>query len=172
MFVSQHWWRKMVEFIQILSDRKQKGKIHLCTKQLACFSLNHSNVSFCFSIWTVGLIVFIPCTAAWLRGQQQQKETGVGGRGGVMLFLSVFIFHFLPFFYWISYLGVDGSLGQREERRQLEWGDSLIRGVHADETYLGRPCVHEAPKLPVLKHWLAVSSVFLAWIRKGCCAFH
>lgn len=31
-------------------------------------------------------------------------------------------------------------------------GDSLIRGVNADETYLGRAHVHEAPRLPVLKH--------------------
>lgn len=162
-------------WIQILSDRKHKGKIHLCIKRLASFSLNHSNVSFCFSIWnTVGLIVFIPCPSQPLGcGQHQQQKTGAGyslKKNNVVCFFECFRipFSFL-FFCWISYLGVKGSLG---ERKQLEWGDSLIRGVHADETYLGRPCVHEAPKLPVLKHWLAVSSVFFAWIRKGCCAFH
>lgn len=186
----------MVEFRQILTDRKHKGKIHLqmCIKQLASFSLNHSDVSFfafspppLFQIeYTLGLIVLIPCpsqkcTTAWLRGQlQQQNERAVDSFGerinknNVCGFLNVFIFHFLSlFFCWISYLGVKGSLREMGgERKRLEWGDSLRRGAHADETYLGRPCVHEAPKLPVLKHWLAVSSVSFPWIGKGCCAFH
>lgn len=34
-------------------------------------------------------------------------------------------------------------------------GESLIRGGNADETYLARPRVHEAPRLPVQKHQLA-----------------
>lgn len=64
------------------------------------------------------------------------------------------------FFCWISYLGVKRQSGRKGERKRLRWGDSLRRGVHANETYLGRPCVHGAPKLPVLKHWLAVSCLF------------
>lgn len=183
----------MVEFRQILTDRKHKGKIHLqmCIKQLASFSLNHSDVSFFafspplpFQIEnTLGLIVLIPCpsqkcTTAWLRGQlQQQNERAVDSFGGKKIKIMCVGFWmcsysiFFPFFFsWISYLGVKGSL--RETGGRLEWGDSLRRGAHADETYLGRPCVHEAPKLPVLKHWLAVSSVSFPWIRKGCCAFH
>lgn len=111
---------KMVEFRQILTDRKHKGKIHLqmCIKQLASFSLNHSDVSFfafspppLFQIeYTLGLIVLIPCpsqkcTTAWLRGQlQQQNERAVDSFGerinknNVCGFLNVFIFHFLSLF--------------------------------------------------------------------------
>lgn len=159
-----------------------KGTIHLCIKQRASFSLNHSNVSFCFSLFNLkycGLNCTYPLSITEINSKGQgwgtvgkkKKMLRLGGWG--FLFCFVFIFHFLSFFSsWISYLGVRESLGEKGERKQLKWGDSLIRGVHADETYLGRPCVHEAPKLPVLKHWLAVSSVFFAWIRKGCCAFH
>lgn len=84
----------MAEFIQILSDRKHKGKIHLrmCIKQLASFSLNHSNVSFLLSFLfffpfqienTLDLIVLIPCpsqkcTAACLCGQLQQQNERAG----------------------------------------------------------------------------------------------
>lgn len=67
---------------------------------------------------------------------------------------------FFAFFLLNKSPGSKRQSGSKGERKQLEWGDSLRRGVHADETYLGRPCVHGAPKLPVLKHWLAVSCLF------------
>lgn len=143
---------------------------------------------FCFSIWKhTGLNCIYPlsitkmyCLAACLCVQLQhlKRETGKKlekNNNGGWFFECVHIPFSFPFFWWISYLGVKGSLGgEGGERKQLEWGDSLIRGVHADETYLGRPCVHEAPKLPVLKHWLAVSSVSFAWIRKRllCLSFN
>lgn len=176
-----------MEFIQILSDRKHKGKIHLqmCIKQLVSFSLNHSNVSFCFFfsilkctrlnyIYPLSITEMYSRLAVWTTstakresgGKLKQKNMWVG------FWMCSYSIFFSFFFCWISYLGVKRESGGEEERRQLEWGDSLRRGVHADETYLGRPCVHGAPKLPVLKHWLAVSSVSFPWIRKGCCAFH
>lgn len=129
----------------------------------------------------LGLIAFIPCpsrkrcTAIWLCGQLQQQKRG---RGTVekMMWVGLWMCSYSILFPFFLLNKLPGSKresgGEGGRREQLEWGDSLIRGVHADETYLGRPCVHEAPKLPVLKHWLAVSSVSFAWIRKGCCAFH
>lgn len=72
----------------------------------------------------------------------------------------MFIFHFICFFLLNKLPWSKRQSGRKGERKQLEWGDSLRRGIHADETYLGRPCVHGAPKLPVLKHWLAVSCLF------------
>lgn len=130
----------------------------------------------------MGLIVLILCPSQksaakrqgrWTVGMIKKKEKRKCGwvvfGGGFFPPYSIFF----PFFQLNKLPGSKRESGGRRGRgSSLEWGDSLIRGVHADETYLGRPCVRGAPKLPVLKHWLAVSSVFFAWIRKGCCAFH
>lgn len=121
------------------------------------------------------------CTAAWLlprasaakhKGSLQLKRKKII----LPVYCDVFIFSIFHFLFLIFPVEWDtwawkGAGEAGGKRQQLEWGDSLIRGDHADETYLGRPCVRRAPKVPVLKHWLAVSAVFSPRLAKGCRPF-
>lgn len=174
----------MVAFIQILSDRKHKGKSHLqmCIKQLALFSFIRGNVSFCFvfSNWKrTGLNCIYPlsitemcCRLAVFDNFNSKSEGGGQLEKKTTTWVGLWMCSYSIF---LSFLLLLKKLPERKGSLGgcvCSVGDSLIRGVHADETYLGRPCVHEAPKLPVLKHRLDVSSVSSAWTQNGCCAFH
>lgn len=167
-----YWQRKWSNLYKSWVTESTKAK-SIC-KQLASFSLNHSNVSLCFffSIWKctrLNCIYPLSITEMYSRVQLQQQKRG---RGHVekMMWAGPWMCPYsilFPFF----------LLNKLPESKRESWGEggawggSLIRGAHADETYLGRPCVHGAPKLPVLKHWLAVSSVSAPGLEKAAVPF-